>query len=149
MKKIVLALVMGLFWNNYSMAACAVVDGKTYGDCRGVNVNIIPHNFNPVVLSGNISGMTNGDALVKSSARLNGMVNGNVKIEKNASLNIFGGVGGSIENYGKLYVSGTVNGNIINFDKGTATIEGTVSGELFGENFKAKPGSIISGIPTQ
>jgi cytoskeletal protein CcmA (bactofilin family) len=149
MKKKIFIIVISIFWNNYSMAACAVVDGKTYGDCRGVKVNIIPHNSNPAVLSGNISGMINGNALVKSSATVNGMVNGNVKIEKNASLNVSGTVEGSIENYGKLYVNGAIAGNIINFDSGTATIEGTVSGELFGENFKAKPGSIISGIPTK
>lgn len=149
MKKLISIIVLGLFWNNYSMAACAVVDGKTYGDCRGVNINIIPHNSNPTILSGNISGMTNGDALVKSSATVNGLVNGSIKIEKNASLNVSGMVGGSIENYGKLHVNGTIDGNIINFGSGTTTIEGTVGGKLFGENFKAKPGSIISGIPTQ
>jgi hypothetical protein len=82
MKKIVLGLILGLLWCDYLMAACAVVNGKEYGDCSGVKVNVIPYDSNPAVLNGHYSDSTNSDAIVKNSATVSGMVTGNIKIEK-------------------------------------------------------------------
>tara|TARA_B100001123_G_scaffold128147_1_gene149034 strand:+ start:114 stop:563 length:450 start_codon:yes stop_codon:yes gene_type:complete len=148
MKKLLGIVVLGLLWCNHLQAACAVVNGKTYGDCSNVKIKKIQKNYTPKELKGSLSGMINGDAIVNKSATLDGMVNGNILIKPGAHLKVYGSVGGSIENYGNLYVSGVVGGSIINFDNSSTTVEGIVKGDLFGKNFKKKPGSIISGVPT-
>ena len=149
MKKLFAIVVLGLLWANHLYAACAVVNGKKYGDCRGVTVNEIPKNYTPKILKGNFSGLTNGDAKVNNSATLNGTVSGDITINSGARLTVRGRVGGNIENYGRLFLTGMVDGVIVNLGNSSATLEGIVGGNIFGKNFNKKPGSIISGIPTE
>ena len=149
MKKFLAIVVLGLLWANHLHAACAVVNGKKYGDCRGVTVNETPKNYTPKILKGDFYGKINGDAKVNNSATLNGSVTGNITISSGAKLTVVGFVGGNIENYGKLFLKGIVDGVVVNLGNSSATIEGTVGGNTFGKNFNKKPGSIISGVPTE
>ena len=152
MKKISLFLFFVSLLLSFSLsAACNIYNGKKYGDCSNVNVNINASSNEILIVSDYklVSNIING-AIVKKNAQLilTGISNKKIFVEKGGVLEVSGIVNGDIENRGFINISGQVNGNINNY--GEAVIEGIIEGQFYNQplaSVTAISGAIISGIP--
>jgi hypothetical protein len=130
-------------------AACNIVNGKAYGDCQNVTVrdgtgpalNVRSHVTESAIVSGatvhsggslHLSGISNGDIVVKRGGRLSvtGVVNATVRNE-GGTVEIEGMVGSFVSNGGQA----TVGGQVGNFSgKGPVTF---------------KKGAVLQGAPLE
>ncbi|MDX2035055.1 MAG: hypothetical protein SFX72_00265 [Isosphaeraceae bacterium] len=143
------AVAASIATNAPCYASCNIIDGKVYGDCRGVRLNdgvkgrLTVRSYTAAsgiiagakILKGGelaLSGMSNGDIIVHEGGRLvlTGTVNGTVK-----------NLGGSVEIEGMLDRLYTIGGSSL--------IGGTV-GTVFGTGpVRYKKGAVVSGVPVE
>ena len=147
MKKTSILILIFLIYPYISYSACNVVNGKKYGNCSHVTINI--NNSNPpesFIVSGykTISGITKDiHILPGGSVYKSGISKGNIIIEKDGRLTISGIANSITNNGGVLIVTGIVDS--IFAKDGITRISGVVK-LLYGEGeIQLEPGSVVNG----
>lgn len=137
-------------WSASAFAGtCNVVNGKTYGVCKEVNVNTGQKGKLVIATSVTESGMIAG-AVVKrgGSLKLSGMSVGDITIETGGSLEVSGTVNGSITNNGgKVQINGTARS--VRMNSGSLEISGMVDSLSGSGTITFQKGAVIGGKPVQ
>jgi hypothetical protein len=130
-----------------SFAACNIINGHAYGDCKGITINQDSKGYlsvtNSVFESGIISGATvhRGGVL-----ELSGVSNGNIVVEKGGTLTVTGVVNGDIINKGG-YIVVDGSAQLIKMTGGTVEIGGIVDRVSGNGLIKYRKGAVVGGIP--
>jgi hypothetical protein len=105
-----------------SFAVCNIIDGRAYGDCRGVTISRGSKDHLSVTKSVFESGIISGATIRSGGAlELSGISEGNIIVEKGGTLTVTGIVNGDIINKGgRVVIEGTAN--IIETTGGTVVI---------------------------
>lgn len=137
-------------WSASAFAGtCNVVNGKAYGDCKGINVNTGPKGKLVVTTAVAESGMIDG-AIVKrgGSLQLSGMSVGDIIVEAGAILEVNGTVNGTITNNGgKVRIGGTARSVRVN--SGSLEVFGMVDSVSGSGTITYQKGAVIGGKPVQ
>jgi len=128
-------------------AACNIIDGRAYGDCRGVTVSRGSKRYLSVTKSVFESGVISGATVKRGGAlELSGVSNGSIVVEKGGSLTVNGVVNGDIINKGgRIVVEGTAGH--IETTGGTVIIGGSVDRVSGNGLIKYRKGAVVGGIP--
>ena len=128
-------------------AACNVVNGKAYGDCKGVAVNSGIKGHLNVASVINEPGIMEGATIMRGgSLYLAGIANGNIVVLEGGHLTVTGIVNGSIINRGgNVDIEGTAGW--VQNEAGKASISGIVSGVSGGGSFVYRRGAVVGGAP--
>lgn len=128
-------------------AACNIVNGKTYGDCSGVTVNLGRDAFQDVKNYSSITGLSAGARVLSGGVlSVSGMAD-RIIIEEGGRADISGMVGSLIVS-GAATVSGTVTSAVLS-GGGKITIEGVVGSISGVGEAHIREGSVIAGQPME
>lgn len=128
-------------------AACNIVDGKAYGDCRNVTVT---HGTKPAL---NVGSTVTESAIVSGATvhpggtlHLAGISNGDIVVRRGGQLTVTGVVNGTVRNEGgSVTIEGMVNHLASN--GGIATIDGSVGSFSGAGPAVFMKGSVLAGTP--
>lgn len=147
--RLTIAVIIAAWSASAFAGTCNVVNGKAYGDCKGVNVNTGQKGKLVITTSVAESGMIDG-AVVKrgGSLQLSGMSVGDITVEAGASLEVNGTVNGSITNNGgKVRINGTARS--VHVNSGSLEISGMVDSVSGSGTITFQKGAVIGGKPVQ
>jgi hypothetical protein len=148
LKLVALVLVSSWFVATTAEAACNIVNGTSYGDCTGVNVNHGKEPYSVVNGFKVVSGISEGATVVRGGSLLVTGIASEVKVEKGASLTVKGFVNAIRNDGGTVEIEGTVD--TLFQSAGTTVIAGIVhSVQGNGGEITRRRGSVVGGVPTE
>jgi hypothetical protein len=146
LKLVALVLVPSWFIATTAEATCNIVNGTSYGDCTGVNVNRGKEPYSVVNGFKVLSGIAEGATVVRGGSLPVTGIASEVKVEEGASLTVTGVVT-TIRN-DAVEIKGTVD-TLFQW-AGTTVIAGIVhSVQGNGGEITRRRGSIVDGVPTE
>jgi hypothetical protein len=130
-----------------SHAACNIIDGKAYGDCEGVNLNVVSPQRLAVHSKAIESGIISGATIFQGGdLEFRGLAMGDIIVHKGGRLLVSGIVNATVTNLGgRVEIEGMVDH--VHAERGEVIIGGNVSGVSGGGTVKYKKGAVIGGIP--
>lgn len=149
MNRYIFAAVFAIWSVSAFTGTCNIINGKIYGDCKGVSVNTDQKGNLIVTTAVTESGMIDG-AVVKrgGSLQLFGMSIGDITVETGALLEVNGIVNGSIiSNGGKVRINGKARSVRIN--GGSLEVSGMVDSVNGDGTINYRKGAVINGMPVQ
>jgi hypothetical protein len=148
LKLVALVLVTSWFMATTAEATCNIVNGTSYGDCTGVNVNREKEPYSVVNGFKVVSGMTEGATVVSGGSLVVTGIASEVKVEKGARLTVTGIVSTIRNDSGTVEITGTVD--TLFQSAGATVIAGIVhSVQGNGGEITRRPGSVVGGAPTE
>lgn len=130
-------------------AACNIVNGKAYGDCAGISINNVSKGVIKVSAYQSESGIIAGATVLSGGTLyLSGISNGDIVVKKGAKLSVTGIVDGSVKNNGGVVeIEGEVGSVIAN--GGSTTISGIVLYVTGTGKVIYKNGAVVGGKPVE
>jgi hypothetical protein len=148
LKFVALVLVTSWFIPATAEATCNIVNGTSYCDCTGVNVNREKEPYSVVNGFKVVSGTAEGATVVRGGSLVVAGIASEVKVEKGARLTVTGIVSTIRNDGGTVEIEGTVD--TLFQSAGATVIAGIVrsvqgnSGEI-----TRRRGSVVGGVPTE
>ena len=128
-------------------AACNIINGKTYGDCAGVQINKGIKGHLTVRSSISENGIIEGATILKGGKLdLSGISDGDIEVHKGARLRLTGTVNGTVNNLGgNVEVEGTLN-HLYTIG-GKVIIGGNVKRVSGKGSVSYRKGAVVNGMP--